>query len=163
MAEHSSSPDRRTVLAASAAASAVSLLGLHEAGANPTRKEPKMAATNAAIRPFHFEASKDELADLKKRVAATKWPDREQVDIPRYLRAWREHHGTGSLSVITARGCPYRCNWCSHSVYGMTHRRRSPQSVVDEVEWLLDRYQPEAIHGSTACIRLRPDWRSRLG
>ena len=38
-----------------------------------------MAATNAAIRPFHFEASKDELADLKKRVAATKWPDREQV------------------------------------------------------------------------------------
>ncbi|HEY8947474.1 MAG TPA: epoxide hydrolase [Rhizomicrobium sp.] len=33
----------------------------------------------AAIRPFHYEASKDELADLKRRVAATKWPDREQV------------------------------------------------------------------------------------
>ncbi len=84
MAKDSSSPspDRRTVLAASAAAGAVSLLGLTEANAAPThaaRKEPKMAATNAAIRPFHFEASKDDLADLKRRVAAAKWPDREQV------------------------------------------------------------------------------------
>lgn len=36
-------------------------------------------AANSAIRPFHYEASKDELADLKRRVAATKWPDKEQV------------------------------------------------------------------------------------
>ena len=38
-----------------------------------------MAATDAAIRPFHFEASKDDLADLKRRIAATRWPDQEQV------------------------------------------------------------------------------------
>ena len=79
---HLSSPNRRTLLAGSAAAGAVSLLGLQEAEAaqrNPTHKEHKMAATNPAIRPFHFEASKEELADLKRRVAATRWPDREQV------------------------------------------------------------------------------------
>src|SRR6267378_4808540 len=28
------------------------------------------------------------------------WPDRERVDIPRYLSAWRERHGRGSISVI---------------------------------------------------------------
>ncbi len=38
-----------------------------------------MAATDSAIRPFHYKASNEELADLKRRVAATKWPDREQV------------------------------------------------------------------------------------
>src|ERR1700679_3195487 len=69
----------------------------------------------------------------------------ERVDIPRYLNAWRQQHGTGSVSLITARGCPYHCNWCSHSVYGKTHRRRSPKSVVDEVAWIVQRYQPDML------------------
>jgi pimeloyl-ACP methyl ester carboxylesterase len=34
---------------------------------------------NNAIRPFRFEASKEDLADLKRRVAATRWPDKETV------------------------------------------------------------------------------------
>lgn len=71
------------------------------------------------------------------------WPDRERVDIDAYVRAWREHHGKGSVSLITARGCPYRCNWCSHSVYGTTHRRRSPRGVADELQWIIERYQPD--------------------
>lgn len=71
------------------------------------------------------------------------WPDRERVDIERYVGVWREHHGAGSVSLITARGCPYRCRWCSHAVFGQTHRRRNPSSVADEVEWLIQRYQPD--------------------
>jgi len=74
---------------------------------------------------------------------AQPWPAREAVDIDRYVSTWRDHHGTGSVSFITARGCPYSCRWCSHQVFGKTHRRRSPLAVVDEVEWLLDRYHPE--------------------
>src|SRR5579859_1762292 len=66
------------------------------------------------------------------------WPDRERVDIPQYLDAWRGRHGSGSVSVITARGCPYHCTWCSHSTFGKTHRRRSPAGVVDEVAWILN-------------------------
>jgi anaerobic magnesium-protoporphyrin IX monomethyl ester cyclase len=71
------------------------------------------------------------------------WPDRERVDIDRYVQTWREHHGMGSISLITARGCPYRCRWCSHEVFGRTHRRRKAVSVVDELEWLLGRYHPD--------------------
>jgi Epoxide hydrolase N terminus len=33
----------------------------------------------SAIRPFRFEASNDDLADLRRRITATKWPDPEQV------------------------------------------------------------------------------------
>lgn len=71
------------------------------------------------------------------------WPAREEVDIGRYLETWRTHHGQGSVSLITARGCAYRCRWCSHQVFGKTHRRRKPASVAQELEWLLGRYSPE--------------------
>ena len=33
-----------------------------------------------AIRPFSFRASDEDLADLKRRIVATRWPDRETVD-----------------------------------------------------------------------------------
>ena len=33
----------------------------------------------AEIRPFHFNATDEQLADLRRRVAATKWPERETV------------------------------------------------------------------------------------
>ena len=71
------------------------------------------------------------------------WPAREAIDFYRYVAVWREHHGMGSVSLITARGCPYHCRWCSHEVFGKTHRRRKPVSVADELEWLINRYQPD--------------------
>lgn len=74
---------------------------------------------------------------------AQPWPAREAIDISRYVETWRKAHGLGSLSFITARGCPYKCQWCSHQVFGLTHRRRDPLKVVDEVEWLCGRYRPD--------------------
>ncbi|HVM93432.1 MAG TPA: radical SAM protein [Terriglobales bacterium] len=78
-----------------------------------------------------------------KDIDAQPWPARESVDMPRYVDVWRTHHGMGSVSLITARGCPYHCRWCSHEVFGKTHRRRKPASVADELAWLVDRYQPQ--------------------
>ena len=94
------------------------------------------------------------IADLD----AQPWPDRERIDMDRYLRAWRERHGVGSISVITARGCPYHCRWCSHSTYGKTHRRRSPVGVVDEVEWILDRYAPEQLWMADDVFTIHHGW-----
>src|SRR5215813_4057562 len=37
------------------------------------------AAEGGAIRTFSFKAAEAELADLRKRIVATKWPEREQV------------------------------------------------------------------------------------
>src|SRR5258708_2640733 len=82
MSESSSFPDRRTMLAASAFAGAFSLLPTNLIAASTgsaTHKEHKMTATGDAIRSFHFEAPQEALVDLKKRVAATRWPDKETV------------------------------------------------------------------------------------
>jgi anaerobic magnesium-protoporphyrin IX monomethyl ester cyclase len=86
------------------------------------------------------------------------WPDRERIAIERYLAVWRKHHNIGSVSLITARGCPYHCNWCSHSVYGKTHRRRSPRGVVDEVEWILNRYSPEMLWLADDVFTIHHGW-----
>lgn len=94
------------------------------------------------------------IADLDQQA----WPDRERVDIPRYLNTWRARHGRGSVSVITARGCPYHCRWCSHSVYGKTHRRRSPAGVAEEVEWIVGRYEPEMLWMADDVFTIHPGW-----
>jgi anaerobic magnesium-protoporphyrin IX monomethyl ester cyclase len=94
------------------------------------------------------------IADLD----AQPWPDRERIDIGQYLKVWRQHHGAGSVSLITARGCPYHCAWCSHSTFGKTHRRRSARAVVDEVEWILDRYTPDMLWMADDVFTIHPGW-----
>jgi anaerobic magnesium-protoporphyrin IX monomethyl ester cyclase len=95
-----------------------------------------------------------QIADLDSQP----WPDRERVDVARYLEVWRKHHGSGSLAIITARGCPYHCRWCSHSTFGKTNRRRSPEKVVDELEWLLERYAPDMVWIADDVFTIHPGW-----
>lgn len=89
---------------------------------------------------------------------AQPWPAREAIDIPRYVRTWKDAHGQGSVSFITARGCPYKCRWCSHQVFGITHRRRDPVRVVDEVEWLLQRYSPDMVWVADDVFTIHHGW-----
>src|SRR5580692_10303598 len=86
------------------------------------------------------------------------WPARDAIDIHRYVQTWRTHHGSGSVNFITARGCPFRCNWCSHQVFGQSHRRRDPILVVDEVEWLLNRYSPDMAWVSDDVFTINHAW-----
>jgi radical SAM superfamily enzyme YgiQ (UPF0313 family) len=86
------------------------------------------------------------------------WPDREAIPMERYLETWKSHHGASSVSLITARGCPYTCTWCSHSVFGETHRRRTPQDVADEVAWIAERYQPDQLWYADDVFTIHPRW-----
>ena len=89
---------------------------------------------------------------------AQPYPDRQAIDLPSYLNAWRERHGVGTVSLITARGCPYTCTWCSRSVFGETHRRRSVANVADEVEAIVDRYHPERLWYADDVFAIHRNW-----
>jgi anaerobic magnesium-protoporphyrin IX monomethyl ester cyclase len=91
-------------------------------------------------------------------IDAQPWPARDAVDIRRYMKTWRDAHGKGSLSFITARGCPYHCRWCSHQVFGKTHRRRKPAAVVNEVEWLLTTYDPDMVWIADDVFTIHHGW-----
>ncbi len=60
---------RRTFLAIAASASAVSMLPDALAAAD----------IDPGVRPFKFSATDEQLADLHRRIAATRWPDEETV------------------------------------------------------------------------------------
>ena len=48
--------------------------------ANPQPTKESAVAEDASIRPFRFTASDAQLADLRRRIAATQWPEKETVE-----------------------------------------------------------------------------------
>ncbi len=45
--------------------------------------------------------------------------------------------GSRSFSIMTSRGCPYRCTFCSQSIMPIKWRARSPENVVAEYRHLI--------------------------
>lgn len=70
-------------------------------------------------------------------------PARNKLEMSKYVPS----PGTGnylrlpSTGIIASRGCPYRCNYCSKGVWGSTIRFRSPESVIQEIEYCIDKYR----------------------
>src|ERR687889_122820 len=62
-------PTRRGILAGSAAVVALSLF----------HGQPVTASEGNAIRSFRVDVPEEQLVDLRRRIAATRWPDRETV------------------------------------------------------------------------------------
>jgi anaerobic magnesium-protoporphyrin IX monomethyl ester cyclase len=53
--------------------------------------------------------------------------------------------GRRILPIITSRGCPSQCSFCTTSrIFGKAFRARSPKNVVDELEWLRDEHGADA-------------------
>ncbi|MET1123975.1 MAG: radical SAM protein [Archaeoglobaceae archaeon] len=48
--------------------------------------------------------------------------------------------------LITSRGCPFSCRYCSSSLFmGKRFRARSAKNVVDEIEWLVSEFKAKHI------------------
>jgi Epoxide hydrolase N terminus len=80
MSTNLSSRSRRSILAVSAAAG-ISLLPLDLAAAGgASDASSQMSVTKAdAIRPFRINVAEKDLVDLRRRIASTRWPDKETV------------------------------------------------------------------------------------
>ena len=100
--------------------------------------------------------ARDPIADLD----AQPFPDRGAIDIGRYQETWRRERGQSAISLITARGCAYRCAWCSHSVFGFSHRRRSPVNVADEVTSIVESYDPDMLWYADDVFTVHHRWLS---
>ena len=82
---------------------------------------------------------------LIKDINRLPFPARKKINLQLYFDAWKQKHGFSMVNVSTMRGCPYSCKWCSRAVYGSSYRRRSPERVVDEIQWLQENYRFDMI------------------
>ena len=83
---------------------------------------PGPAAALAPRRPF--EADLDALA----------FPARDLLPNERYIAYGAKKYGHAVTTVMSTRGCPFACEFCSNVVFGQSYRARSPGNVVDEIE-----------------------------
>jgi len=85
---------------------------------------PTSAAAPASAPPRPFAPDLD----------AIPFPARDLLPNASYIRHGRRRYGYAVTTVMSTRGCPFACDFCSNVVFGSSYRERSPGDVVDEVE-----------------------------
>ncbi len=80
---------------------------------------------------LHRNQERPPIADLD----TLPWPAYDLFRMERYTSlqpATDRVEGARSFSVMTSRGCPYRCTFCSQSIMPVKWRARSPENVIEE-------------------------------
>jgi anaerobic magnesium-protoporphyrin IX monomethyl ester cyclase len=72
--------------------------------------------------------------ELENDLDKIAFPARDLFPNQMYIDHWKRRSGYSVTTVITTRGCPFSCEFCSNAVFGVSYRERSEQNVLDEVE-----------------------------
>lgn len=72
-------------------------------------------------------------------------PAWDLIDMEAYLSAWQRNTGERRAAVLTSRGCPFDCSWCSKPTFGRTYRQQSVGRVLAELAALHDRYRVDYV------------------
>ncbi|MFC1511132.1 B12-binding domain-containing radical SAM protein [Candidatus Margulisiibacteriota bacterium] len=85
-------------------------------------------------------------AEPIKDLDALPFPARDLFPLFKYRThpPYRLHNAYATL--ITSRGCPYQCTYCTKSVSGQDYRAQSAEQVVKEIEYLVNEYKIKQIH-----------------
>ncbi len=99
----------------------------------PACRELAEGRTWGEIAGLTFRSAEDEIVRTPDR------PFIEDLDsLP--FPTWRSFSlSSGIMSVLTARGCPFNCNFCMR-VLGSKVRFRSPESIIAELKYLIEEF-----------------------
>ncbi|WP_321491591.1 B12-binding domain-containing radical SAM protein [uncultured Desulfobacter sp.] len=95
---------------------------------------------------FVFQPKTSYIRDLD----SIPFPARHLLPMEKYFSVGIRHGGYGkgkrSISIITSRGCPYRCNFCTaHKVFTRRPRLRSAENVLTEINQAIKAYNIDEI------------------
>ncbi len=107
-------------------------------------EDPNLGAINKFDHIIVGEGENLELSSLKpgwqnagfvKDIDKSPIPDRSLVDIKSYKYLL---HGQEATTLVTQRGCPFKCSFCSGRSIDMYKKARSksPQKVLEELDYL---------------------------
>ncbi len=71
---------------------------------------------------------------LNKDLNAFPNPSRELFDNNAYKEYYSKKFGYTTTAIMSSRGCPFSCDFCSKPVFGNDFRARAASNVVDEME-----------------------------
>ncbi|KKQ18463.1 MAG: hypothetical protein US31_C0004G0025 [Berkelbacteria bacterium GW2011_GWA1_36_9] len=54
--------------------------------------------------------------------------------------------------IVTSRGCPFNCYFCTKDVFGYHFRPRSPENVLSEIDFLVNKYRIKEINIYDDCF-----------
>ncbi|MFH1228885.1 MAG: radical SAM protein [Candidatus Aenigmatarchaeota archaeon] len=83
--------------------------------------------------------------ELIQNIDELPYPEREELPMNRY----NDPKLNGfNVVMVSSRGCPWGCNFCTSPVYygKSNYRMRSPKNVVDEMKFLWNRYKPDELY-----------------
>jgi len=90
-------------------------------------------------------------------------PDRHLLGYGKYLIPPGPFRGTycwRAATIISSRGCPYKCIFCGSStlMFGFKTRRRSVKNVIEEISYLYKRYRIDGLYFLDDTFTLAPQW-----
>ncbi|MBI4665500.1 MAG: radical SAM protein [Nitrospinae bacterium] len=74
------------------------------------------------------------------------YPARGLMPMEKYLALFKQITGRRGGTLISSRGCPFGCAFCSREIFGRKLRHRSPGNVAGEIETLMERYGVDMVH-----------------
>ena len=74
---------------------------------------------------------------FEKELDRIAFPARDLLPNDSYIRHGKKAYGASITTVMSTRGCPFDCEFCSNVVFGTSYRERSPGNVIDEIEEVL--------------------------
>ncbi len=91
------------------------------------------------------------------------WFDRNIYPSPteNVLGWWYGRRHTKMSSVVSSRGCPYRCTFCQpieDNHFGKKLRRRSVDNLIQELLWLKGLHNPDCIMIHDDTFMIQNDW-----
>jgi anaerobic magnesium-protoporphyrin IX monomethyl ester cyclase len=100
------------------------------------------------VRGIVYKNKKGELVRTKEPIPlnldSLPLPDKDLFRKEDYVKTAKEINNFGG--ILTSRGCPGRCTYCYHSLFGRVFRYRSAKSVFEEVLYLHKKYGITHIH-----------------
>lgn len=103
------------------------------------------------------------ISGTKPDIDTLPYPDRELFHFQKgeMKMPWLPHMPPPFVSIIASRGCPFQCTFCQpaeRAVFGGKAQIRSVESVIEELKYMLERYQFKSLLVHDDLFTFYPRW-----
>jgi radical SAM superfamily enzyme YgiQ (UPF0313 family) len=116
------------------------------------------------VKGIAFKTKNAEIVVNKRRahiqdIDTLPMPARHLVEIEKYRPSPHQYKTLPMTTMIVSRGCPFGCLFCaSRNVWGRSYRARSVDKVIDEIKFLIEKYEIKNINFWDDLWGLKDEW-----